>query len=95
MVARIEMLSTVTSVRSPFIGPYPAYIARLPALGPYPKMQGPWRILPPLLAARFPTTTSWKNWAAEAWAWSTKPRTRASAFLLLIDCLFANSEFHG
>ena len=39
-------------------------------------MHGQCRILPPLSAAPSLTTKSWKNWAAEEWAWSMRPRTQ-------------------
>jgi RNA polymerase primary sigma factor len=60
------------------IGPYPAYVARLHGLSRWRKMHGLCPILCPLLAAQSPTTAFRKNWAAEGWAWSTKPETPAS-----------------
>ena len=59
-----------------------SFLARLPVLRRRRTMHGLCRILPPLSAARFPTTLSRKNWAAVEWAWSTKPKTRASAEML-------------
>ena len=38
---------------------------------------GPTKLPPAWWARRFPITASWRNWAAAAWGWFIRPRTRS------------------